>query len=105
VAASPSTPEPAQAAVSFDTQLERATTKSEAAFDRCAADAGSPHGVVRVAFRVLEDGSVANAFPVEDSTGSPSLGQCLAQTITSWRFTPDPTRRAPINSLRAFNYP
>jgi TonB family protein len=96
---------PKDTAVSFDQQLERATTNSKVTFDRCAADAGSPHGTVRVAFRVLEDGSVANAFPVEDSTGSPSLGQCLAQTITAWRFTPDPTRRAPINSLRAFNYP
>jgi hypothetical protein len=102
------TPAPTPAAPaqpSFDTQLERATANSKPAFDRCALDAGSPHGTVRVAFRVLEDGSVANAFPVEDSTGSPTLGQCLAQTITTWRFTSDPARRAPINSLRAFNYP
>ena len=97
------TPAPKEAEVSFDTQLERATAASKAAFDSCAADAGSPHGTVRVAFRVLEDGSVANAFPVEDSTGTPSLGQCLAQTITTWRFTPH--TGAPINSLRAFNYP
>ncbi len=97
-------PEPAPPPeVSFDTQLERATTASKGAFDRCAADAGSPHGTVRIAFRVLEDGSVANAFPVEDSTGTSGLGQCLAQTITTWRFTPH--TGAPINSLRAFNYP
>jgi TonB family protein len=96
-------PAPTPAEPTFDVQLERATAASKASFDRCAADAGSPHGTVRVAFRVLEDGSVANAFPVENSTGAASLGQCLAQTITTWRFTPH--TGAPINSLRAFNYP
>lgn len=101
-AAQPTAPEQL-AEVSFDTQLDRQTAASKPAFDRCAADAGAPRGAVRIAFRVLEDGSVANAFPVEDSTGSPTLGQCLAQTITTWRFSPH--AGAPINSLRAFNYP
>jgi TonB family protein len=90
--------------VPFETQLARHTAESKAAFDRCAVAAGADlHGSVKIAFRVLEDGSVANAVAVEDSTGMPTLGQCLAQTITAWRFTPH--SGAPINSVRAFNYP
>lgn len=89
--------------VPFDTQLDEKTAASKASFARCASDAGEPHGSVKIAFRVLEDGSVANAYPVENSTGSPNLAQCLAQTISTWRFTPH--FGAAINSLRAFNYP
>lgn len=89
--------------VPFEVQLDQKTAASKASFARCANDAGEPHGSVKIAFRVLEDGSVANPFAVEDSTTSPTLGQCLAQTISTWRFTPH--AGPAINSLRAFNYP
>jgi len=84
-------------------EIDAAAAKSKSSFDRCATDAGSVQGSIKIAFQVRADGHVINAAAVENSTGDAELARCLVTEVSTWRVSAHDG--AAINLLRSFSYP
>lgn len=91
----------AQVVFDLNTETSKLAAASNASFSRC--DNGAVHGSVKIAFQVLPDGSVQHAMAVENTTNDPTLAQCLATVISTWRYTAH--AGAVVNFMRPFNYP
>jgi len=84
-------------------EIDAAAAKSKSAFARCATEAGSVQGTIKIAFQVRSDGHVINAAAVENSTTDAELARCLVTEISTWRVSAHDG--AAINLLRPFTYP
>lgn len=87
-------------------QVRRAMEESQGAVRRChdQASAGGlvVQGEIDVAFQVLPEGTVVNASPVRDTTGSATLGHCLSAVVSSWAFTAG--QPSAIAFVRSFSF-
>lgn len=84
---SPGEPSPADVGAKVDQIMAR----SRSAVDGCYMDAARavpadqvPHGVVKIAFRVVADGHVDGARVLENSTSSEALAACLVRVVAGW---------------------
>jgi hypothetical protein len=95
----------APAASTFDLKAEsnKLASGSGDLFARCLTAAGTVHGTIKVAYRVLASGSVDHPFAVENTTGNEQLGICLADVIATWRYSAHSGDTQ--NAVRPFNYP
>ncbi len=92
-AAPPDAPEDDPRTEDLANAVERKSAQSTARFERCYSEAAKAYtpeqplaGEVDIAFRVMPTGEVQNAAAVRNTTGSPSLGECLAGVLSAWTF-------------------
>ena len=84
-------------------EIEAAAAGSKKAFARCATEAGSVQGTIKIALQVRHDGHVINAAAVENTTNDGELARCLVSEVSTWRVSAH--NGAALNLLRVFNYP
>ena len=65
-------------------------------WDRETRNNQSVRGLVLVGLRIAADGSVSNTTVDRNTTGSTTLGRCLAAEVARWRLPPPPEGRAPL---------
>ncbi len=95
--------DPRSMSASTEQEIDAAAAKSKPAFARCATEAGSVQGTIKIALQVRNDGHVINAAAVDNTTGDGELARCLVSEVSSWRVSAH--HGAAINLLRTFNYP
>jgi outer membrane biosynthesis protein TonB len=90
-------------------QVDQIMSKARPAIDACYGEAAKavpadqvPHGVVKIAFRVLADGHFEHASVIENTTSSEQLASCLVREVTSWAM---PAHTADVvDFVRAFSF-
>jgi outer membrane biosynthesis protein TonB len=90
-------------------QVDQIMGKARPAIDACYGEAAKavpadqvPHGVVKIAFRVLADGHFEHASVIENTTSSEQLAGCLVREVTSWSM---PAHTADVvDFVRAFSF-
>jgi len=86
----------------YEAEVLQRSAKSKAAFDKCGASAGNPKGSIQIIFEIQRDGSIKNAAPADNSTGSDELARCLSAEITKWKLSP---HKGPIAQfMKSFIY-
>ncbi|MCE9572624.1 MAG: AgmX/PglI C-terminal domain-containing protein [Deltaproteobacteria bacterium] len=90
--------------------VEKKSAASQGRFERCYSEAAKAYtpeqplaGEVDIAFRVMPTGEVQNAAAVRNTTGSATLGECLAGVLSAWTF-PDNGLSEPTVVVRPFRF-
>jgi hypothetical protein len=101
--------DPADASINVGVQVDQIMSKARPAIDACYGEAAKavpadqvPHGVVKIAFRVLADGHFDHAATIENTTSSEQLAGCLVRLVTAWSM---PAHTADVvDFVRAFSF-
>ncbi len=65
-------------------------SRAQTCFDLATRNNPELTGEVRIRLTIGTDGQVTNATPAANTTGNPTLAQCLAGRVSQWRLPPPP---------------